>query len=161
MFPALEATQIVDGYNLNVLTKPGIYVVTNPTNGPGTGTWYITVYVARTSAGNARQFQLAWADAGNTGSTRSFTGVSGWTSWQTIAGGLGSSPFLPKADLIDDSEASNTDTYFYFGWYNVAGVWLIRRQERATALTVDASTFNNAQPDLNTAWPLRESLAYA
>jgi len=67
-------------------------------------------------------------------------------------GGSGSS-FLPPPDLVDESDA----TYFYYGWEDVNGGWLVRRATRATAKKEDATT---GFPDLATAWTNRASLSY-
>lgn len=86
MTVSFEATLLPNGYDLNALTRPGVYAVTDPENGPDTGDWYVHVFVAKFS-GKARQFQLAWSDVGNTGSTRSFTGTTGWTAWSNVNSG--------------------------------------------------------------------------
>lgn len=68
--------------------------------------------------------------------------------------GSGGSSFLPPPDLLDESDA----TYFYYGWADVNGGWLVRRAKRATAKKEDATT---GFPDLATAWPNRVTLNYA
>lgn len=62
--------------------------------------------------------------------------------------------FLPVADNTDTSDA----TFFYFGWADVNGGWLIQRHDRATSAYV-SSTAGHA--DLSTAWPDRANLTYA
>ena len=65
--------------------------------------------------------------------------------------------FLDTPDMIDETDA----IYFYFGWTSVDSSWLIRRQVRLTALTVDANILSNGGiPDLATGWPSRVSLIY-
>ena len=73
------------------------------------------------------------------------------------AGASGGSPFLPRPDLIDDRD----EMFFYFGWENVNGGWLIRRTERATAQQLAATEANNTSfPDLASAFPERANLTY-
>lgn len=67
------------------------------------------------------------------------------------------SALLPPADMIDDTGA----TYFYFGWLNVSGSWLVRRQLRANSATTDATVINNATHTiLAQAWAVKETLNY-
>lgn len=66
--------------------------------------------------------------------------------------------FLGPSDETDDSGA----VYFYFGWASVNGSWLIRRQTRATSLTLNANIVNNASyANLAAAWTARASLTYS
>lgn len=67
--------------------------------------------------------------------------------------GSGGSSFLPPPDLLDEEDA----TFFYYGWADVNGGWLVRRATRASAKKEDATT---GYPDLDTAWANRASLAY-
>lgn len=67
--------------------------------------------------------------------------------------GSGGSSFLPPPDLLDESDA----TYFYYGWEDVNGGWLVRRATRASAKKANATT---GHPDLATAWANRSSLIY-
>ena len=55
-------------------------------------------------------------------------------------------------------EVDQTDpTYFYFGWADVNGGWLIQRQTRASSQTASATT---GFLDLTSAWAVRETLGY-
>lgn len=64
--------------------------------------------------------------------------------------------FLPPADMMDDTDA----TYFYLGWNDVSGGWLIRRQNRATVL-FDSATEQLGHTTLAQAWPDRQTLTYS
>ena len=65
--------------------------------------------------------------------------------------------FLPIPELLDEDA-----TYFYMGWSDVDGSWLIRRKERSTTSYLDAAIANNSgYADLAAAWPDRATLAYA
>lgn len=85
--------------------------------------------------------------------------VGGGTECCDISGGTsGGSEFLDTPDNVDDLGT----TYFYFGWLSVSGDWLVRRQLRATAATLDATSQNNpTYATLTQAWPNRSSLIYA
>ncbi len=75
-------------------------------------------------------------------------------------GGVATLPphFLPPSDMVDDSGA----TYFYFGWFDALGGWLVRRQLRVDATTADASVSNNpGYANLTAAWATKETLTYA
>ena len=48
-------------------------------------------------------------------------------------------------------------TYWYFGWNDVDGNWLVQRQTRATGISLNATT---GYLDLASAWPNRTSLTY-
>lgn len=66
--------------------------------------------------------------------------------------------FLGPSDETDDSGA----VYFYFGWASVNGSWLVRRQTRATSLTLNANIVNNpSYANLAAAWTARASLTYS
>lgn len=67
--------------------------------------------------------------------------------------GSGGSSFLPPPDLLDESDA----TYFYYGWAEVNGGWLVRRATLASAKKEDVTT---GHPNLATAWGFRASLSY-
>ena len=55
----------------------------------------------------------------------------------------------------------NGELYFYFGWENINGGWLVRRQLRSNGDTVDAIPSNNSShADLTGAWLARETLTY-
>jgi len=72
-------------------------------------------------------------------------------------GGGGGTSFLELPDELDDS----SDPYFYFGWENVDGGWLIRRQERNTSVSLDATVLNNSSyANLAAAWIDRAVLVY-
>lgn len=66
--------------------------------------------------------------------------------------GSGGSSFLPPPDLLDEST-----NYFYYGWEDVRGGWLVRRATRASAKKEDATT---GYADLATAWANRTVLMY-
>ena len=69
----------------------------------------------------------------------------------------GTTPFLPSPDKIDDSDA----VYFYLGWADVNGEWLVRRQLRADAAQANAAPANNpSYSDLSSAWGARATLNY-
>ncbi len=68
--------------------------------------------------------------------------------------GSGGSSFLPPADLLDEANP----TYFYMGWADVNGGWLVRRANRLTAAKANATT---GHADLATAWANRAILAYS
>jgi len=66
--------------------------------------------------------------------------------------------FLPPPDLTDEADA----TYFYFGWEDEGGSWLVQRQDRLTSETLRADISNNPGfADLTAAWPNRVTLTYA
>lgn len=68
-----------------------------------------------------------------------------------------SSSWLPPPDNSEDTDA----TYFYFGWEDVGGSWLVRRQLRADATTMDATdTDNPSHLNLTSAWASKETLIY-
>ena len=73
-------------------------------------------------------------------------------------GGGGGTSFLPTPDNIDESDSTN----FYFGWSSVNSGWLVRKQDRLSSLTTNATIANNgAIPDLATAWSSRLTLTYS
>jgi hypothetical protein len=144
-----------DGFDLNSLVKPGYYSVVNGLNAPDASNYVVDVRKANVG-GNARVVQHATRTINNKVYTRVFTGLTGWTAWTALSGS-GGGAFLDPADLIDDTDS----VYFYFGWVSVAGTWLVRRQVRATTLTLDATGNTNAEPDLATAWANKENLIYA
>ena len=68
------------------------------------------------------------------------------------------SPFLGAPDEQDDAG----ETYFYFGWADVAGSWLVRRTLRSASLQTSASASTNTGfTDLLSAWGDRENLSYS
>lgn len=70
----------------------------------------------------------------------------------------GGSSFLPAPDRTDETDA----TFFYFGWENVGGDWLVQRQTRSTGVSVSATGSNNpSYADLTAAFPDRATLTYA
>ncbi|MBT8410223.1 MAG: hypothetical protein KJP02_00305, partial [Octadecabacter sp.] len=126
MTVSYEALTLRDGYDLDVLTKQGVYMVTDPTNGPDTGDWYVHVFVAKIG-GKARQMQIAWSDADGSGQTRNFTGTTGWTTWTNIGGaggGSGTNDTLAiTGDITPTALAANTDDYAPAG---LAGASVVR-----------------------------------
>ncbi len=71
----------------------------------------------------------------------------------------GGSGFLPRPDRKDDvTDPAN----FYFGWASIEGTWAIQRQSRAGGPVAWARFSNNSSaPNLDAAWPDRETLNYA
>lgn len=69
--------------------------------------------------------------------------------------GLVPKPFLPAPDLYDE-----TTDYFYMGWEDVNGSWLVRRTLRLDSTKLDATDSGNIHDDIASAWPDRESLVY-
>ena len=65
-----------------------------------------------------------------------------------------SAPKAGPADLLDELDPD----FFYFGYSNSDGSWLIIRQDRETAEDVFATT---GFPDLATAFENREGLSYS
>lgn len=77
---------------------------------------------------------------------------------ETTATGSSDFGFLPIPDLFDETDA----TYFYYGWNNVNGNWLIRRGNRLTAQKQNATiSTNSAYANLSAAWPNRNTLNYS
>ncbi len=70
---------------------------------------------------------------------------------------LGSSAFLDLPDNVEES----LSTYYYYGWQNVSGGWLIQRQSIADGLSESATISNNSTFALFTnAWDSKTSLVY-
>ena len=85
------------------------------------------------------------------GSKNKGTGTS--TAPVVVAGG----DFLPTPDR-DEAAAE----YFYLGWADVNGGWLVRRIARADATRADATASDNSSyTTLAEAWPHRATLTYA
>ena len=75
----------------------------------------------------------------------------------TGSGGSGGSSFLEIPDLLDDS----TEPFFYFGWTIVNGSWLVRRQERNSSISNDATISSNlSYANLAEAWASRTILVF-
>ena len=73
----------------------------------------------------------------------------------TGGGGTGTT-FLDPPDLFEE-----TATHFYMGWLDIGGSWLIRKQDRPTSLSTDATIIeNNAYATLAAAWAARDTLVY-
>ena len=80
------------------------------------------------------------------------------TEWVAQTGGGGGTSFLDPSDELDDSDA----TYFYFGWIDVGGGWLVERQLRSDSSSLYATVSNNpGYATLALAWPDRSILNYA
>ena len=81
------------------------------------------------------------------------------TTYQTTANTFINSltvPFLPNPDSFEE-----TDTYFYMGWEDVNGGWLIRKQIRSNSSFTDATVANNgAYLTLTAAWASKNTLTY-
>ena len=74
-------------------------------------------------------------------------------------GGGGGTTFLPTPDDVDDT---SSQVHFYFGWASASGGWLVRRQLRSDASTLDATVSNNPAVTLYaSAWASRATLNYA
>lgn len=69
-------------------------------------------------------------------------------------GGNADPAFKPAPDECDDTDPQ----YFYFGWLDIAGGWLVRRQNRSDQSFMDAAT---GFADLATAWANRATLGYS
>ena len=61
---------------------------------------------------------------------------------------------LPVPDLFDE----NDPNFFYFGWENVNGGWLVQRQNRSTSITESATT---GHANLTDAFADRTNLGYS
>lgn len=67
----------------------------------------------------------------------------------------------PTMKLPDETDESSS-LYFYFGWNNFNGSWLIRRQTRSDSSILEATISNNSShSDLTSSWSSRTSLVYA
>lgn len=67
---------------------------------------------------------------------------------------LNQNSFLPPSDLFDESST----LFFYFGWENVNGGWLVQRQNRSTSITESATT---GHTNLTEAFADRINLEYS
>lgn len=94
------------------------------------------------------------AEGDNVIITREPDGVPKLDTGPAAATGGGGTEFLETPDEVDESDP----TYFYFGWGNVDGGWLVQRQLRTTGASTRATT---GYADLTTAWPNRTNLTYA
>lgn len=66
------------------------------------------------------------------------------------------STFLDPPSLLDEGA-----THFYMGWESINSSWLIRKQTRSDATTVDATINNNGSyANLSLAWVDRAALTY-
>lgn len=72
----------------------------------------------------------------------------------TLAGTDSSGGVVSAPDNVDQSDA----TYFYFGWENVNGGWLVQRQLRSDGSTQSSTT---GYVDLASAWLNRTTLTYS
>lgn len=80
------------------------------------------------------------------------------TEFQLVVGTRSGGKKFPLPDLFDET----TEFYFFFGWEEILGGWLIHRQVRLSSLTIRADIDNNSSvPDLTSAWAIRETLAYS
>lgn len=71
--------------------------------------------------------------------------------------GTGGTSFLQTPDLIEDTDA----VYFYMGWLDLSGAWMVRRQIRVDASTTDATPAENSSyANLSAAWAEKETLNY-
>jgi hypothetical protein len=62
---------------------------------------------------------------------------------------------------VPDNEETTT-AFIYMGWESVSGGWLVRRRDRVTFATGDATVSNNGSyANLTAAWPDRAALIYA
>lgn len=60
--------------------------------------------------------------------------------------------------IVPNRNDDTGDVYFYMGWEDVNGGWLVRRQTRATGLTENATT---GAATLEAAWLIRPTLTYS
>lgn len=60
---------------------------------------------------------------------------------------------LPQPDISDDTSSG----YFYWGWDDIEGSWLIRRQTRVSSILESS---NSGYASLSQAWGNRETLTY-
>jgi len=80
------------------------------------------------------------------------------TEFQLVVGTRSGGKKFPLPDNFDETD----ELYFFFGWEEILGGWLIHRQVRLSSLTIRADVANNVTvPDLATAWPSRATLAYS
>ena len=69
-------------------------------------------------------------------------------------GGSADSNKLSVPDLLDEGDPN----FFYFGWENVNGGWLVQRQNRSTSITESATA---GHANLTDAFADRINLGYA
>ncbi len=68
----------------------------------------------------------------------------------------GGASFLSTPD-----ESIDTAEYFYMGWLDVGGSWLVRRIERSSSQSANAIASNNPEhTTLDAAWAARITLVY-
>lgn len=60
--------------------------------------------------------------------------------------------------LAVPDRSEDTVTYFYFGWEDVGGSWLVQRQDRVSSISLSAT---QGYDTLSEAWPNRNSLDYS
>ena len=69
-------------------------------------------------------------------------------------GGSADSNELSAPDVFDESDPN----FFYFGWENVNGSWLVQRQNRSTSISKSATT---GHANLTDAFADRANLGYS
>ena len=117
-----RSNQLATSTDLNTITDPGVYDVTGPVNGPGTGWWYVEVLTH--SNGPTFCFQRATRldSAINANNVYTRTLVGGvWTAWV-------------KQALKSEVDANQTEV------------------NTQLANKVDKATFTGANADFNTLW---------
>lgn len=79
------------------------------------------------------------------------------TIFTTFVGEVtGVSSFLDPPDLFEE-----TADHFYMGWLSVNSGWLIRKQDRPTSISTDATIVeNDSYATLALAWAAKDTLVY-
>lgn len=85
-------------------------------------------------------------------------GTAGDWSNEIIATAIASGSAASDVDITDETNVH----YFYYGYDNSNGGWLIKRRTRSSTTFLNADISGNASyADLNAAWPDRATLAYS
>lgn len=97
-----RAKLLTSATNLDTVTTSGFYDVQNPTNGPGTGWWYVNVFRHSQSASFCLQiaYDLDTSPSSDGYFIRSLNGTS-WSSWKRI---------VTATDLAGKADAIHTHT---------------------------------------------------
>lgn len=104
-FRFTRAKLLTSATNLDTITTSGFYDVQNPTNGPGTGWWYVIVIRHSQSASFCLQmaFDLDTSPSSDAYFIRSLNGTS-WSTWRRIAT---ATDLATKADTIHTHSIAN------------------------------------------------------
>lgn len=100
-----KVTEVSDGLDLNTFRDGRAFIIENPVNGPGTGVFYVFVYVTNTN-GNKYVFQKAYRLLTGEGYYRVAEGAS-WSAWTASAAG-GSSFFGTTATSLTPGVGDKT-----------------------------------------------------